>query len=493
MISREEIEITDVSDYQKLLDAIDDRDLYVDKNLISQLSTHIGLECQRVIVEYPYYENDFLSSYYIFYAKKLQNFPKECYRIIFYADEDYQNLMGYITLRPVYEGRRLGKIFFDPRYLTKEKMHLILSDCKCHLGGSESFISLFPHMRQEGDVAVCAHVAIWSVLRSFTLRFRRYPELTLGKIVEMVSSQAERPIPSHGLTVYQISKVFMDTGFSPVVLFPSDKNSRLIREALISYIDSGIPVVAFLSKWNHAVSVIGLGDYLPQHDRSSVLNQAKSICPFETYWENGREVSTPVILSSRFYNSIVVNDDNYFPYAMVRMKRPAPAQTGSEEAVPPYSIADIDRLIVPLYPRIQLAYEDVRTIFLRMMAANSKPGDSPMIGRIFLTSANTYREYVNEACQNLDPVIKTFLIDIKMPKFIWCVEISTPEHYQQKNPVVDGLLIFDSTSATINPEPLLFAVYPDRRMYFRKDGHIMKGPDAYLAIPRFNRNLKEVN
>lgn len=492
MILREDIDITCVADYKKITDAIHDSDHYVDHDLIDEISKHIGPVCQRVTVEYPYYENDFLSSYYIFYAKKLQKFPKECYRILFYADREYQMLMGYITLRPIYEGRRLGKIFFNPVYLSHEKMYLILGDCKCHLGGSETAISLFPHMRQEGDVAVCAHVATWAVLRSFALRFSRYPELTLGEIVEMVSSQSERRIPSHGLTVHQISQLFMDTGFSPVVLFQDDKNPRLIREALISYIDSGIPVVAFLSKWNHAVSVVGLGNYHPIYDGVSISSQVESLCPFETYRENGKELSVPVVLSSRFYNTVIVNDDNYYPYAAIHMKRPE--QTEDEDVIP-YSITDIDRLIVPLYPRIQLAYEDVRTIFLRMMAANPEHWGKPMIGRIFLASANTYREYVNEDCPNLDRVIKTFLIDLEMPRFIWCVETSIPEHFQQKYPTVDGLLIFDSTSATINPEPLLFAVYPDGSMRVRKDGHIMniKTGGVGLSIPRFNRNLKEVN
>lgn len=491
MIFRDDIEIACEADYQKIADYIKEQDQYVDENLIAQLSRHIGLSCRGVTVEYPYYENDFLSSYYIFYAKKLQKFPKECYRILFYADREHQTLMGYITLRPTYEGRRLGKIFFDPRYLTHKKMYLILGNCKCHSGGSEALINLFPHMRQEGDVAVCAHVAVWSVLRSFSLRFHRYPELTLGKIVELVSSQSERPIPSHGLTVYQISQIFMDTGFSPVVLFPSDKNDRLIKEALISYIDSGIPVVAFLSKWNHAVSVIGLGNYLPQYNNISFSSQVERLGLFETYWEAGQEISVPVVLSSRFYSSVIVNDDNYFPYASVYMKRPKVEH--DDQSAPPYSITDIDRLIVPLYPRIQLAYEDVRTVFLRMVSAHPEHWNSPVIGRIFLTSANTYREYINEVCSDLNPVVKTFLISIEMPRFIWCVEAATPEHYQQEKPIVDGLLIFDSTSATINPEPLVFAVYPDGRMYFREDGHIMERPSGGFTVPRFKGNLTEVN
>lgn len=76
MIFREDLDITCEADYQKITEHIKERDQYVDENLIAQISRHIGLVCQGVTVEYPYYENDFLSSYYIFYAKNYKNFQK---------------------------------------------------------------------------------------------------------------------------------------------------------------------------------------------------------------------------------------------------------------------------------------------------------------------------------------------------------------------------------------------------------------------------------
>ena len=391
MITCESILINDINDYKKLLEYIDDQ--YIDEYLIQKISEHIGSQCKKILIEYPYYESDYLSSYYIFYVKKLQKFPKECYRILFYKDRKAQTLMGYITLRPTYEGRRLGKIFFDPHYLVREKSYLILGDCKCHMGGTESVIQIFPHMKQEGDVAVCAHVATWSVLRSFANRFHRYPEMTIGKIVEMASPQSERMIPSHGLTAYQISQIFLDAGFSPVVLLKDEKEPRLIKDALISYISSGIPVVAVLTSRSHAISVVGIGDYLLTDCDIGELSKVTHPC--ESYLEDGNEVTTNVILSSRFYNSILVNDDNFFPYSTVYMKRPASFRENLDKI--PYMIPEIDRLIIPLYPRIQLTYEDVRTFFLRLVSTNSDKWKGPTVGRIFLASAKPAK-----SCQGLE-------------------------------------------------------------------------------------------
>ena len=117
MLTKENVLIQYENDYEKLLKFIDPQ--YVDENLIQQLKKYIGVKCKLVSIDFPYYENDYLSSYYIFYAKKLQNFPKECYRLLFYADRKAHKLMGYITLRPTYDGRRLGKIYFEPQYLVK--------------------------------------------------------------------------------------------------------------------------------------------------------------------------------------------------------------------------------------------------------------------------------------------------------------------------------------------------------------------------------------
>lgn len=350
-------------------------------------------------------------------------------------------------------------------------------------------------MKQEGDVAVCAHIAIWSVLRSFANRFHRYSELTLGKIVEMVAPQSERMIPNRGLTTPQISQVFLDAGFSPVILHKREENPRLIKDALISYVLSGIPMVAVLTNRNHAISIVGI-ERLPNAN-SSDFNLMKLIeCthPFETYWENGNEITTDVVLASRFYNSIIVNDDNFFPYRAVHMKSKNFDKEGS--TVIPYTIPEIDKLIIPLYSRIQLVYEDVRTIFLRLVTAEREAWKGPIIGRIFLASANTYREYINEKCPKLHTGIKNILMSIEMSRFIWCVEVSTPEQYGNESSSICGLIIFDSTSATINPEPFLFLAAPDGKVSYISESHIMAFEDETyegLLMPHFNGNLDEVN
>lgn len=156
----------------------------------------------------------------------MKNFPKECWRLLFFSDSQGTDVMGCISLRPTYEGTRIGRTYFEPQYLISRKAYIILTDQKIHFLGGEAVLRVFPHMQQDGDVAACAHIALWSVLRSFSSRFSMYPEVRLGKLVEMAQPNADMRISSHGLTASQIADVFSAQGFVSVI----DVSSlRLVR------------------------------------------------------------------------------------------------------------------------------------------------------------------------------------------------------------------------------------------------------------------------
>lgn len=485
MIRKCKIHITDLNSYEKLSKYVDP--IYMDSSVVTFLKEHIGLSCKLVAVEYPYYEKDYLSCYYIFYAKKLQEFPKDCYRLLFYSDSIGHDLMGYITLRPTYTGRHIDRMFFDPKYVVKSRMNLILAKCKCHVDGDETEFPFFPHLQQDGDVTVCAHIATYSVLRCFALRFHQYPDLCLGQVVEMITTQSERSIPSKGLSAYQISKIFLDVGFSSIVLNRTSRKGNLLKDAIVSYIESGIPVVAVISNREHAVSVVGIGRYY--QDDWDLEKQIRDVEPFEMLNQDGKETQTNVVLSSRFVESLIVNDDTTFPYQAIHMVKPPEDSTG----LPTYSITEIDRIIVPLYSRVQLAYDDVRIISLRMIDATKQNWPSLSVVRIFLASSNTFREYINHDCKSLDKIVRSIFVKLPMPKFIWCVEISEPGHY--KEGYIDGMILIDSTSATVNPDPGLL-IFDNTGALRYKDGpkvlEYISTPMRELQVPRFSHNLKEV-
>lgn len=476
MISASKIPIETLADYEKLLDVVPHS--HIDSYIINDLKKFLSERCKSIIVEYPYYESDYLSNYYIFYAKKLQNFSKTSYRLMFFSDSDASDLIGYMALRPTYEGTKCGRTYMEPEYLISESAHIIVSECKIHFRAGETVLYAFPHMKQEGDIAVCAHVALWSVVRSFTNRFHKYPEVRLGQLVEMIQPQAERLTPSRGLTPTQISDVLLRLGFSPIIRSCSDRN---FIDEIYSYVESGIPVIGFMPELEHAITIVGCGMPVKELATSNQLTPHN----YEIFIDqNGDTYQTNVIMASKLIKFLVVNDDNQFPYRLLNK--------GIREGELGYNLEAIKCAVIPLYSGIQLVYNDVKTAFLALVTDGVFDWMNPdkLITRIFLTSANTYREYVNEYRADFGSALSSILINLEMSKFVWCVEVSRPSAFVEGK--VEAVVLVDSTSATTNRSPFLLITKNGRIDYSDGGKPVSYAWDRPLEVPAFHHNLQEV-
>lgn len=496
MVTTKRISLKCIDDYKKEL-APHVPPSHIDRFVIEDLERSVGLRCKSIVIEYPYYESDYLSNYYIFYSQKLQQFSKSSCRLLLFSDEQATDLIGYVSLRPTCERTRCGRTYLEPQYLMTDTAHIVLSDCKVHFRGAEAVLRAFPHMKQEGDVSVCAHVALWSVMRSFTNRFHRYPELRLGDLVSMIHPNSGRPIPSKGLTPTQISDVLLSQGFSPIIR-EKPWNDRHFTDEIFSYIESGVPLIGFIRSREHAVTIIGHGEPAIPNDPTRLPHNY-----FELgYQEDGTPYETNVIMASKFIQFAVINDDNAFPYRRLD-KDPRMSQVG-------YSLHDIEYAVIPLYPRIQLVYNDVREKFLGLVQRgiyNWAAGDK-LISRIFLTSSNTYREYVREQQKEFGVDLVNIVLDLEMPKFIWCVEVSNYASFQRGE--VNAIILIDSTCATINPDPFLLVTMEDRIKYksdaiyaeeYNSDTGTTESTNfvefsdniSLFSVPAFHNNLEEVH
>lgn len=147
--------------------------------------------------------------------KKLRQYKKVCCRLhILKADVYY----GYITLRPTMKGAKVGKTYLDPVILVDEQAYLMVYHFKAHVAGNEMEIRSFPWKSQQTDISVCAHTAFWTAIRYFENKFRNYADTTIGEIVEKTQNDWGRKTPSLGLTPVQVSDLFKEYGFSPLIL-----------------------------------------------------------------------------------------------------------------------------------------------------------------------------------------------------------------------------------------------------------------------------------
>lgn len=73
MIDYTIVEIENPDDYDKLLDVLPSKFLEnrYTKKWVEQLKQCIGVRCKKLLIEYPYYDSEYLSSYYQYYIKKL--------------------------------------------------------------------------------------------------------------------------------------------------------------------------------------------------------------------------------------------------------------------------------------------------------------------------------------------------------------------------------------------------------------------------------------
>ena len=66
LIEFSELPIEKIEDYDKLYEHVGKE--AIDDKVIDTLKKFLGTNCNRIVVEYPYHDKDFLSTYYCYYC-----------------------------------------------------------------------------------------------------------------------------------------------------------------------------------------------------------------------------------------------------------------------------------------------------------------------------------------------------------------------------------------------------------------------------------------
>ena len=73
-------------------------------------------------------------------------------------------------------------------------------------------------MYQETDISVCAHVAVWSIIRYYGNKYNIYADKRMMDIVNETPNGIGRNIPSGGLILTQIAEIFKKNNFHPLII-----------------------------------------------------------------------------------------------------------------------------------------------------------------------------------------------------------------------------------------------------------------------------------
>lgn len=479
--------------------------LYLDDQVRGFLTDVILPKCSTISIEFPYFDSDYLSTYYLHYARCFRKYRKECCRIILYGLDSEETCIGYMSLRPLPETRKIGKTYLDPTVFSKEKGYIICGKYKVHYQGEESTVSAMPYMKQEQYVAVCSHVCLWSAIRFFSSRFSNYPNYVMGEIIERVVSPDERKVPSHGLNTSQISSVLMDVGFSCTILRRDSTGfeGAPLVEQLCAYLDSGIPIICISNSLGHAVIACGRTDV----NLESVEDMDERFAKEKSLINGGAEGERPVlILESSLVKGVIVNDDNENPYHKITVHH----KNTEDNRKRFLRLSQIDYCVVPLNSRMQLNYSAAKDIIQLIYHQKDENGrfsyewrsdvdadDRVHIMKISLVSSNTFKEWIRENInEGKLPNDFFYLLKIAYPRFCWLGELSSQKEYEQG--LCSGFVVLDSTcSPTDNAACIIVSDNKECIVNHVEDTTENVEMDAFeynnkFQIPLFRKNYEEV-
>jgi hypothetical protein len=404
-----------------------------------KLAAGISDAVKGILIESNYVDKDYRSTYYHFYAKKGQYYRSDCVRLHFFdgtvsfekeklrlRSSDQNDLtshyFGYMVLRPTGIAT-IGRTVLSPDIRSGACKLIIDGHHKAHLLGHKLKVQGFPSMDQHIDIAVCAHVACWSILRHYSERYAVYREFLTHDITMM--AQEFDPgglVPSLGLHVSHAERVFQEANTFPLLISKETGGDPVFCRQLGSYIESGFPLFAAMSSRAHAVVVVGHEWRTPTPNATPGISYA---------WDEIAQVA--------------VIDDNHLPYLTI------PVAGGAA----PYSVDDIDAFIVPLPEKIYYPADAVDRLAPTLFKLNSlvdlPPRDDSVV-RYFLTTASALRSFVRERESEFAPELLQKFMTLPLTQFVWIVEFATRAQWAVRQ--VAARAVIDATASLREVLPL---------------------------------------
>lgn len=409
------------------------------------LERHVSKQCAGVLVEFMYVDKDYRSTYYNFYAKKGLRYSPFCVRLHFFDscvefDADTLTLsatprdvaahyFGFMVLRPttVYT---IGRTVLSTRLLEGFAGQIAGAWHKVHVLGISLKVWGFPWMFQHRDIAVCAHVACWAILRHYSERYSLYAEHLTHDISKMAYGfDPGGLIPSRGLTLLHAERVFSAARTYPVMVVKANDDKGSFYRSMLAYIESGFPLFAALPDKRHAIAIVGHG-------------------PMQDKLPSGKDTK-PLYYASDFIDGLIAIDDNHAPYRSI----------GSTVQLPlDYTVDSIKAFVVPLPDKVFYPAESVEKYALKLtesgyFGVGIPPDETPVI-RYFLTTAAAFRRFIAGGRSEFPAPLVAAALQLPLTQFLWVIEVATEEQWQHHH--VRFRAILDATASLMDRNPLFF-------------------------------------
>ena len=258
-------------------------------------------------------------------------------------------------------------------------------------------------MDQHVDIAVCAHIACWAILRHYSESYSNHQEYLVHDITRLATPFDPGGIsPSLGLEEREAERVLNAAGCFPVIVGRSDSASDdEFFSQLLAYLESGFPLFVAMHDLTHAIVVAGYS------------------------WRS--QTTKPTVLSCHVWgqvDTLLTVDDNLLPYVSVPVQEEA-----SASAEPHYNTEDFDSFIVALPEKIFFPADAIAKYcnVLESMLTNSLGSQREVVQlhRYFMTTISGLRGYTRDSESQLGNTLVGITMRLDTAQFVWIVEFSS--------------------------------------------------------------------
>lgn len=399
----------------------------------------VGLKARTIVVEDPYISKDFLHDYNSYYSLCYADYGKFCKRIHFfnadYTSEEIDSLvlstgaedikrltdtyLGFIVVKPIPHtliGYTVLKTYSDNIEVNQRDFWGIRT-YTVHFFGTELKLSSLAFQEQDSVLAACATTAIWSMLNKAAVDFHTIlkspSEIT--KDADKVSYDGSRLFPNKGLNILQICQSIQNSGLVSEIKQPDfttevDGNECMVvsnvyvKKILNAYSRIGIPILLIIAVPNrerygqHAITVSGYKTGEPNYDDVGDL-----------------------ALRSQAIEKFYAHDDQWGPFVRITFNGQDSITTPWTDNDPSKRPTYVTSVIVPVYPKIRISFEDIEVIALGLdgIFGHFFVHTSRLNWDICIDYSENYKKSIKDS--SLAEAKKIVRLKKAQPKYLWII------------------------------------------------------------------------
>lgn len=411
-------------------------------------------DVKTIVIEKQYIDRDYLEDFAAYYVRCFETYSRCCARLHFFTSSFDKRKLGQILVRPLDDPEMMaftagycgfmvikplprtvfGRTCLRTYPTTPSRQFPVARAFPANLFGIPLQVeSTLPFQEQDSVVSACATSALWSVLQATAREFqhRLWAPIEITQAATEFSVTESRMIPNRtGLSTAMMADAIRSVGLEALPLDIEADDHDALRAALYAYVRARIPVIMG----------VNLFDTCVRNKPRPIGAHAVAITGFNVADRRGRASRTAFRQKATCIDKIYVHDDQLGPFAKMTFDGiPFRAQAGTgkrrrEISVPSLATAWPSRdgsrrvravpdlLLVPLYHKIRIPYDDVFEAVIGFDGFLKTLPRSPeklhvLEWDLHLSTVNDLKTDLQKS--NLPAAVRVSWLTRSMPKFLW--------------------------------------------------------------------------